>query len=102
MSEAALDDPSLSSKPGPVFGATACDHGFDPAGPQQPPVLVMVIATISDHLVGLLAGTPSLAGDRPAAQLVQQRHQLGDVVAIPAGQRDGERDPGRVDEQMVL
>jgi hypothetical protein len=35
-------------------------------------------------------------------QVVQQRQQLRDVVAVAAGQRDGERDAGRVDEEMVL
>ena len=35
-------------------------------------------------------------------QVVEQRQQLGDVVAVAAGQRDGERDAGGVDEQVVL
>jgi len=35
-------------------------------------------------------------------QRVEQRHQLGDVVAVAAGQRDGQRDTRGVDEQMVL
>jgi len=35
-------------------------------------------------------------------QLVKQRDQLRDVVAVPAGQRDGQRNPGRVDQQVVL
>jgi hypothetical protein len=35
-------------------------------------------------------------------QIVEQRHQLGHVVAVAAGQLDGQRDARRVDEQMVL
>jgi hypothetical protein len=35
-------------------------------------------------------------------QPIQQRQQLGDVVAVAAGLRDGQRDPGRVDEELVL
>jgi hypothetical protein len=35
-------------------------------------------------------------------EIVQQRQQLSDVVAVAAGQCDRQRDPGRVDEQMVL
>jgi transposase len=32
---------------------------------------------------------------------LQQRQQLGHVVPVPAGQHDGERDPGVVDDQVV-
>jgi hypothetical protein len=35
-------------------------------------------------------------------QVVQQRQQLGDVVAVAARERDRQRDARRVDEQMVL
>jgi hypothetical protein len=35
-------------------------------------------------------------------EVVQQRDELGDVVAVAAGQRDRQRDAGRVDQQMVL
>jgi hypothetical protein len=35
-------------------------------------------------------------------QLIEQRQQLGDVVAVAAGQCDGQRDAGRVDQQVVL
>jgi len=35
-------------------------------------------------------------------QVIEQRQQLGDVVAIAACQPDGERDAGGVDEQVVF
>jgi len=35
-------------------------------------------------------------------QIVEQRHQLGDVVSVAAGQRDGQRDARSVDQQMML
>jgi hypothetical protein len=35
-------------------------------------------------------------------QLVEQRHKLSDIVTVATGQRDGQRDAGRVDEQVVL
>ena len=50
--EGALDDPADAAKPGAVLAAALCDHGFDPACAQQPPVRVVVIATVSDQLVG--------------------------------------------------
>ena len=100
--EPALDDPALSSDPGAVLGTAARDHGFDPASPQQAAVLVVVIAAIGDHHVGFLAWPAALAGDRPVLQVVEQRQQLGHVVAVAAGQRDGEWDARRIDEQVVL
>jgi hypothetical protein len=35
-------------------------------------------------------------------EVFDQRQQLGDVVAVPAGQADRQRDAAGVDEQMVL
>jgi hypothetical protein len=65
-------------------------------------VLVVVIATVGQQPVGLLAWPSELASDRPTRQVFDQRDQLGDVVAVPAGQADRQRDAARVDEQVVL
>ena len=100
--EAALDDPALGAEAGAVLGAAPGDDGLDVSGPKQPAILVVVIAPVGQQAVGLLAWPPDLAGDRPGVKRVEQRHQLGDVVAVAAGQRDGQRDAGRVDEQVVL
>jgi hypothetical protein len=100
--EAALDDPALATQAGAVRCAAAGDHGLDPTGPQQPAVLVVVIAAIGEQQVGFLAWPADLPGDRPGVQIVEQRQQLGDVVAVGAGQRDGQRDAGRVDQQMMF
>lgn len=88
VSEAALDYPAVTAQPRAVDGAAAGDHGLDASGPQKPPVLVMVIATIGQDEVRFLSGPPTFAGDRPSREIVQQWDQLGDVVALPAGQRD--------------
>ena len=82
--------------------AASGDQRFDPALPEQPPVFVVVIASVGPHEVGFLAWATVLAGDRPGVQGLQQRDQLGDVVAMPTGQSDRERDPGGVDQQMVF
>jgi hypothetical protein len=100
--EAALDDPALAAKSGAVLAAAACDAVADAAVAQQAPVLVVVIAAVGDHQIGLLAGPAALARDGPGVQVLQQRQQLRDVVAVPARQRDRERDAGGVDEQVVL
>ena len=99
---AALDDPALSPDAGTVLGAAPRDHRLDPSRPQQPAVFVVVIAAVSDDYVGFLAWSPPLASHRAGVHRVQQRQQLSDVVAVAAGQRDGERDAGRIDEEMVL
>ena len=98
--EGALDDPADSAKAGAVLAAALGDHGNHSAGANEPAVRVVVVATVADHLLGASARPPDQAADRGHA--VEQRDQLGDVVAVAAGERPGERDPGRVYEQVML
>ena len=100
--EAALDDPALSTEAGAVLCAAAGDDGLDTAVPEHAAVVVVVVAAVGEDEVGLLARSADLAGDRPGVQRVEQRQELGDVIAMAARQRDRERDPRRVDQQMVL
>lgn len=100
--EATLDDPALTPEPGAVRDAALGDDRLDAARPQQPAMLGEVVATIGEHRVGLLARAADLAGDRSSGEIVEQRDELGDVVAIAAGQRDRERDAGGVDKQVVF
>ncbi len=102
MREAALDDPALSAEPGAVGCSAAGDHGCDPESPQEPAVLLVVIAPVCENPVGLLAWPSDLAGYGPAVEVFDQRDQLREVVAVPASQRDRERDAARVDKQVVL
>lgn len=60
----------------------------------------MVIAAVGDNALGAPTRSSDLPTDRPDA--VDERQQLGDVVAVAAGQRDRQRDAGRVDQEMVL
>lgn len=102
MSEAALDDPAVAAKAGAVGSPSFGDDGCDAKGSQEPAVLVVVIATIREHAVWLLAWPAPLACHGPAVERFDQRQQLCDVVAMPAGQADCQRDAAGVDEQMVL
>jgi hypothetical protein len=102
VSEASLDDPALAAQARAVRCPAAGDHGSDPESSQEPAVLVVVIATVGQETVGFLAWPADLPGDRPAVEVFDQRDQLGDVVAVPAGQSDREWDAARVDEQVVL
>jgi len=96
--EPALDDPAVATEAGAVRDATAGDDRFDAASPEQPPVLVVVIAAIGKNGLRLLAWPTDLALDRPGVQILEQRDQLGDVVSVAARQRNGQRDAGGVDE----
>lgn len=83
-----------------MWRAAAGDDRFDPASPERAAVLVVVLAAVGEQLVGALAGPADLAGD--GADLLDQRQQLRDVVAVAARQRDGERNTVAVDNQVVL
>ena len=89
--EGALDDPAVTAKAGTVADATSCDLGSDSTLAEQPPVFVVVVATVGAEAIG----APTWASD-PAAHRrhpVDQGDQLGDVMAVAAGDRPGERDP---------
>lgn len=65
-------------------------------------MLVVVIATVGQEPVGLLAWPAELPCDGLAVEVFDQWQQLGDVVAVPASQPDREWDAARIDEQVVL
>jgi hypothetical protein len=58
--EGALDDPSGATEPGAVVGLPARDLGFDPAGAELAPVLVVVVAAVGGHPLRPAAGRPTL------------------------------------------
>jgi len=94
--EGALDDPAVSAEAGAVSGLAAGDLGCDAADSDEAPVLVVVVAAVGAHDQGAAARPADQAAD--CWHPVDQRDQLGDVVAVAAGERPGERDPGRVYE----
>lgn len=83
-----------------MFCLAACDHRCDAQLADEAAVFVVVVAAVADDDVGAVAWPADEARDR--RDTLQQRDQLGDVVAVAAGERVGERDPGRVDEEVVL
>jgi hypothetical protein len=60
----------------------------------------MVVAAVSEEHVGAASGPADDSRDR--WDLVEQRKELGDVVAVAAGQRHRERDALAVGEDVVL
>ena len=98
--EGAFDDPTVTTEPGAVLGLAAGDQRFDAAPPDEAAVLVMVVAAVGDDAVGATPRpTDTSANGRHS---VQQREQLGDVVAVAAGERPGKRQPAAVYEEMLL
>jgi hypothetical protein len=98
--EGSFDDPAVAAEAGAVLGLAAGDDRLDAALPDEPPVLVVVVAAVGDQR----PRSASWATD-PAAHRwhpVEQLEQLGDVVAVAAGERPGERDATPVYEQVVL
>jgi hypothetical protein len=98
--EGALDDPAHPTESGAVLGLATSDLRLDVAGAEFAAVLVVVVAAIGRDPVGASTWPADLAADR--RDTVDERHQLRDVVAIAAGHRPGERDPGRVYEKVML
>src|SRR3954452_3905565 len=98
--EGALDDPAVAAQAGAVRAAAPGDLGSDAAPAQLAPVLVVVVTAVSaEPLRPPARATDSAAYRRDA---IEQRDQLGDIVAVAAGHRAGERDPGRVYEKVML
>lgn len=98
--ESSLDDPALFAQVRAVHGAAPGDHGLHAPRPELAAVLVMVIPPVGEEPLGAPSWTPRAAGDR--ADTIDQRQQLSDVVAVPAGQADRERNAVGVGDQMVL
>jgi hypothetical protein len=98
--EGALDDPADAAERGAVLGLAACDRRRDSAPAELAPVLVVVIPPISGDALRPAARPADLAAHRRHA--LHQRHELGYVVAVAAGDRPGERDAGGVDQEVML
>ncbi|KUH38597.1 hypothetical protein ATE80_12015 [Streptomyces kanasensis] len=90
----------MDSKAGAVRDAAAGDHRFDAQCPDETAVFVVVVAAVAEQAVGSVAWASDHAGD--GRDLLQQGYQLGDVIAVAAGQRDGEWDAVAVDDEVVL
>jgi len=98
--EGALYDPADTSEPGAVLGLAAGDLRADATPAQLAAVLVVVVAAVGGDSIRAPARTADLSAHR--RDTLNQRDQLGDVIAVAAGHTPGERDPGRVYEKVML
>lgn len=76
--DGALDDPAEDARPRAVWLPALGDHGPDTALPRQPPLLVVVVATVREEHVRPSAGPSDDTGH--CGDLVRQRYQPGDVA----------------------
>lgn len=86
--------------PEPVRGSSTVELGDDPTGEDKTPVLVVVVPTVGEQPTGPVAWPAAQATD--AGYVTRQRHELGDVVTVSAGQGNGEPGSVPVDDQVVL
>jgi hypothetical protein len=98
--EGSLHDPSFAAQTRPMVSATASDHGLHATRPQLTAVLVVVIASVREHPLGSSAWVSSPAPHRSDG--VDQRQELGDIVAMSAREADRQRNAVRVGQQMML
>jgi hypothetical protein len=98
--EGALDDPTDAAEAGAVLGLAASDDRPDAPLAHEAAVLVVVVAAVGDERRWATPG--SADGAAHGRHLVEQRDQLGDVVAVTARERPGERDPSGIDQEVVL
>ena len=98
--EGALDHPAGTAKSRAVCDLPAGDLRCDPPAAQLAPILVMVVAAVGGDTRGTTLRPADLAAHR--RHRIDHRDELGYVVAVAARDRPRERDPGPVDEQMVL
>jgi hypothetical protein len=96
----AFDNPALAAEPGAVVGLAAGDDRFDAELPDEAAVLVVVVAAVGDQCPGPPARSANTTAD--GRYSLEQLDELGDVVAVAAGERPGERDAAAVYEEMVL
>lgn len=94
VGERALHNPALPAEAGPMLAATAGYQRLHAEVPDETAVLVVVVAAVTQHHIGAAAGPAPLAPHRRHG--LEERDELGDVVAVAAGQGDGERNAGGI------
>ena len=98
--EGAFDDPAVAAEPGAMVGASAGDFGCDAAAAELATVARVVVAAVGAQPVGASTWPTDLAAHRRYP--VDERDQLGDVMAVAASDRPGKRDPCCVYEKVML
>lgn len=95
-----LDDPAVDTQPGAVVGAATGEFGVDPLAAQHPAVFVVVVGAVGVERAGAATGASAPSTHR--RNRFDQWGELGDVVAVAAGQCRRERDTVPLGDDMML
>lgn len=98
--ERALDNPALGTEAGTMLGSAAGDDRLHAEVPDEPAVLVVVVTAVRKYDVRAAARSAALASH--GRYCLKQWDELGDIIAVAAGQSDRERDAGGVRDQVML
>jgi len=99
-SDGAFDNPAGFAQPTAMLGSASSDLRLNSSLFERLSMRVRIVTAVGLDKIGLASGTPRFACDRRNG--LNQRQQLGDVVAIGLGQNDRERNAFRVRKDMVL
>src|SRR5712691_10217063 len=99
-SDGALHHPASLAQSATVLGSAPCDLGLDTQGEERRTMRVGIVSTVSLHQLGLSPRSTAFASN--GRDGLNQRQQLGHVVAIGLGQNDRERNALRVDEEVMF
>jgi hypothetical protein len=95
-----FNDPTEFAQATAMFSAAPCDHRFDAAFAQSLTMRIGIVTTIGIDDLGFLKWSTARAADR--GNRVDERQQLGDVVAVGAGQNGADGNAVGVYEDVVL
>ncbi|GAA3014649.1 hypothetical protein JCM13580A_56820 [Streptomyces drozdowiczii] len=84
----------MSAESGAVFSTTSRDQWLHAERADEAAVLVVAVAAVTEHDVGAATRSATLAPHR--RHCLEQRDELGNVVAVATGEADGERDASGV------
>lgn len=98
--EGTFDNPAIAPQARAIAVVAVREHRSDPKLAERSPMSVGAVAAVAEQRLG---APPRPAGDTSNGRhSLKQRQQLGDVVAVAAGQRPGERCSLRVGQEVVL
>ena len=98
--EGAFYDPALAAETRAVLGLPTRDDGLDATRPELTPSAPVVVATVGDQSSGASTGPADATADRWDG--VEEREQLGDVMAVAAREAPGQGQATAVGQEVML
>ena len=95
-----FNDPSEHAQPNAMFSAASRDHRFDAAFAQSSTMRIAIVAAIGVDDLWSLKWSTARATDR--GNRVDERHQLGDVVAVRVAEDSADGNAIDVYKDVVL